>query len=55
MAWEVVCVDERAAQPEYDVVAKGAEIHRPIATFYDKWRAERYVSYLNRMDKRYET
>lgn len=45
--YKVVCVDERAAQPEYDVVDAAEEFHRPIATFYKKKHAEIYCSRLN--------
>lgn len=46
--YKVVCVDERAAQPEYDIVAQGDEHHRPVATFYHRTAADEYVEWLHR-------
>jgi hypothetical protein len=45
--YKVVCVDERAAQPEYDVVKDGDIPHRPVATFYKKYEAAVWALYLN--------
>jgi hypothetical protein len=45
--YKVVCLDERAAVKEYDVVKDGAEFHRPVATFYKKHHATVWALFLN--------
>jgi hypothetical protein len=43
--YKVVCLDERAAKKEYDVVRESDEFHSPVATFFRKADAEDYVAW----------